>query len=343
MNARTIHRLRWLAAVALTSSGFVSLVRILRRRTGASVLILRYHRILEAVGGEQGGGRFYRLGIPLDVFKEQMLFVRRHYRTIDLDTAARVLSGRAEPGDPARGISVVVTFDDGYADNIEAAHWLASVGIPATIFLIAGPIDEGRSFFWERLAALFEDSPALAELTENERRGRFDRERARIKAMGHVERENAIAQLAAELKVDPAACERPSDRPLTWREASDLAQAGTTIGGHTVTHPLLTTLPDDEVVREIGEGMKRVSTALGRSVTAFAYPTGDVDRRVRDLTARCGVTLAVSCKGGRNFPGVDLLWLRRKGVGEALGQDPDGRYSRALWATEVEGIFDALR
>ena len=85
---------------------------------------------------------------------------------------------------------------------------------------------------------------------------------------------------------------------LGWR-LTVLAAAGVTFGGHTVTHPLLTQLGDERVLEEVAGGQAWVAQLLGSTAAGgasdgpgFAYPTGDVDPRVRELTARAGVRLA---------------------------------------------------
>src|SRR5688572_16739692 len=51
--------------------------------------------------------------------------------------------------------AVAVTFDDGYADNLDpAARCLASFSVPATVFVATGLIGGRLEFWWDRLEAL---------------------------------------------------------------------------------------------------------------------------------------------------------------------------------------------
>ena len=61
---------------------------------------------------------------------------------------------------------------------------------------------------------------------------------------------------------------------------------GHEIAGHTLTHPRLTDIPDDnEVIRQVEEDRLRLSELAGYDVVGFAYPCGGVncDSRVSQL------------------------------------------------------------
>ena len=72
--------------------------------------------------------------------------------------------------------------------------------------------------------------------------------------------------------------------------------AGHEVAAHTLTHPLLPAIPDDdEIVRQVEEDRLALSELCGYEVVGFAYPGGGVnfDRRVADLIrTRTGVKYA---------------------------------------------------
>lgn len=79
-------------------------------------------------------------------------------------------------------------------------------------------------------------------------------------------------------------------RGMSWPELEQLEQAGWEIGSHTLTHPHLTRLGDDELARELSGSRAACERALGHPVTSIAYPFGDVDARVVRATAAAGYT-----------------------------------------------------
>lgn len=77
---------------------------------------------------------------------------------------------------------------------------------------------------------------------------------------------------------------------------------GHEVATHSVTHPYLTRLSDEEIVREIEDDRIRLSELVGYDVVGHAYPMGDCDRRVADLLRdRTGVKYARTVKSTHNF------------------------------------------
>lgn len=99
------------------------------RRDGVRVLF--YHRVNAHDFGALGLVS-REITVPADAFAWQMAHLARHgYRTITLDECRAMLAGDA-PMDPK---AVLLTFDDGYRDNLaEAAPVLAEHGFTATVF-----------------------------------------------------------------------------------------------------------------------------------------------------------------------------------------------------------------
>lgn len=76
------------------------------------------------------------------------------------------------------------------------------------------------------------------------------------------------------------------DRPmLSWTEIREMHHAGIAFGGHTITHPDLTSLPETLLTNEIVGGKEMIEDALGTAVLTFAYPFGRYDDRCRELVS----------------------------------------------------------
>jgi peptidoglycan/xylan/chitin deacetylase (PgdA/CDA1 family)/folate-dependent phosphoribosylglycinamide formyltransferase PurN len=105
----------------------------LRRRTRCTVLL--YHRVNDI--------SVDNVTTSIDRFIEHMAILKRRYRVLTLSEAVSELGAGRYLGPNV----VVVTFDDGYADNYEAAApILQHFGIPATFFITAGLVGTADRF-----------------------------------------------------------------------------------------------------------------------------------------------------------------------------------------------------
>ena len=84
-----------------------------------------------------------------------------------------------------------------------------------------------------------------------------------------------------------------TDRPdyMTVANLQGLAAAGHEIGGHSVTHPDLITLPTDEAARQICNDRVNL-TNWGFQVTSFAYPFASQNAAMETVAQNCGYNSA---------------------------------------------------
>ena len=120
-------------------------------------------------------------------------------------------------------------------------------------------------------------------------------------------------------------------RPLLSAEQIEaMGNEGWDIGGHTVSHPDLTTLDAKGLRREITGCRTQLEELLGRPVISFCYPSGCVDAFARNAVAEAGFTNAVTTARGRVHLAADPFLLPRLGVSHRAG--PIGLLYRILRA-----------
>lgn len=74
---------------------------------------------------------------------------------------------------------------------------------------------------------------------------------------------------------------------LTWEQMKEMQESGlVTIESHTHTHPLLTTLDDATLEKELITSKQEIQTHLGGVAENFAYPKGNYDDRVKNITGK---------------------------------------------------------
>lgn len=200
--------------------------------------------------------------------------------------------------------SVALTFDDGLRSNVEVAYpILARLGLPATFFVCPQLIDE-RRWLWNhevraRLRSLGAGAEATEQLVE------------RMKGMPFATR-RAVEERLRDETADwrPSPEEREACDLAGWEELARLDPRLVAIGSHTLTHPILTTLPADEAEKEICGSRALLEKRLGRPVELFCYPNGALDSSALAL-ARRTYRVAVTAAPGAVRPGSDPLLLPR--------------------------------
>lgn len=118
-------------------------------------------------------------------------------------------------------------------------------------------------------------------------------------------------------------------RPAAWfaddgREAPEIMDSETirrlrrmnvTFGPHTLSHPRLSRMDTDRIVREVADSKAQMEALLGETMEFFCYPYGDYDERVVDAVKQAGFRGALSCIRGSAVPGdEDPFQLPRKAI-----------------------------
>lgn len=236
----------------------------------AVLSILIYHRVF------QTADPLLPNEVTAEQFRWQMRLISRYFNVLPLEEAVcRLRDGSL----PAR--SACITFDDGYADNAEVAlPILRETGVPATFFIATGYIDGGRMWNDTVIEAIRKIPEGVLDLTQQGLETyHLDGVEGRIKA---------ITQLLSALKhkspgernmrADHIATFAENDLPdnlmMTSNQVKQLHSAGMTIGAHTVTHPILACMGEQEAYREIEDGRRQLEDLTGEKVELFAYPNG---------------------------------------------------------------------
>lgn len=320
-------RKRDLLASAFSWTG-LSLAIIYARRLGGSRLpILAYHRVLPEWPGDDFVFDPHLVSSTTAEFSWQMQFIARHFEPMSLETVAAAI----ERNDKLPDNAVVVTFDDGYDDNYsEAFPVLRRCGIPATFFIATGYINGTLPFWYDWLSAIIVANPepvfevkALGERFElvpavAERRKVYEIVVTRLKQLPNKERLAALSEMEARYgevfqSLDDTVRQR--SRPMSRQQLAEMSSNGMQFGSHTVSHPILARLSDEELQTELTESRQRLREWTGQDIALLAYPNGglsDFSERVVAIARRAGYKLAVAYVSGENRVGsMSPFSLRR--------------------------------
>ncbi|HJZ60513.1 MAG TPA: polysaccharide deacetylase family protein, partial [Miltoncostaeaceae bacterium] len=265
------------------------------------VTVLAYHRVvgLEDVRPFDEG---LRSATPA-AFAAQMEWVANCFSVISVADLRSILGGSMRC--PRRPL--LITFDDGYADNYEhALPVLRRLGLPAVVFVATGAVDSRRLHWWDALAAELCHAPrdvvelpliGPRSLVDGAGRKRAHTElRAAMKRVSHEAREEAIVRLRETLGAEPLS--DGSSLMITWEQARRMVSEGVDLQPHTVSHAILPMLEPPEIRREIRGSVDRLRELLGTRSCAFAYPNGDWDPRVVEAVRQEGLEIAFTMRPG---------------------------------------------
>jgi peptidoglycan/xylan/chitin deacetylase (PgdA/CDA1 family) len=215
---------------------------------------------------------------------------------------------------------LAITFDDGYRDNHDLAlPILARLGLPATFFVATGYLDGGCMFndtVIEAVRAASGDTLDCGELgvhsvdSNDAKRAAIGAILDRVKYFEPGAREAAVRRVAEAAKAQP-----PHDLMMSSTQVAALHGAGMAIGGHTVTHPILTRVDIATARDEIDRGRRVLEELVGSRVRLFAYPNGrphlDYAAAHEDLVREAGFDGAVSTAHGAAATGDNPYQIPR--------------------------------
>ncbi len=258
--------------------------------------------------------------VEAEYFERQIRILADCFRLITLpQLVEEVRGGALQPN------TVCITFDDGYRDNYVYAYpILKKYGVPATIFLASGVIGSKARLWHDRVLGTLRITKVsrLNWPRQSQKLWRLDLREERVhfalwmlntlKRQPPASRDGEIAALMAACQV--TAADLPGNEMLSWHEVKEMHRHGFAFGAHTVTHPILSTLNEGEIVFEVSESKRMIEQQLGDKVKIFAYPNGqagDFDYRAKKILQSLGYHCAVTTLWGMNSSSDDPFEWRR--------------------------------
>ncbi|MET0116115.1 MAG: polysaccharide deacetylase family protein [Sedimenticola sp.] len=273
--------------------------------------ILIYHRVHET------NDPLVRNAIDRQVFDWQMRVISGAFNVLDLaDAVSLMKSGSLPPR------SLAITFDDGYADNYEVAlPVLQKYDLTATFFVSSGYLNGGRMWNDSIIETVRTLPDGIFDLSSHglgifnissitDRRLCFQQIIDDVKHMPYEKRLEVVESISRH-----ARSSLPDDLMMTSSQLKQLSDSGMTVGGHTVSHPILSMLEADTARDEIIQGKRALESILGKEIDLFAYPNGrpgtDYSDEHVNLVKGAGFKLAVSTAKGVSDIDTDLYQLKR--------------------------------
>jgi len=293
---------------------------------GPSAAILMYHSVLPDPSRQADslGGIVH----SESAFRAQMELLAREYHPVSLDQTVKHI----RDGEDFPKRSVVVTFDDGYADNFEVAMpILNQFAVPATFYVTVDCVENKRLPWPSRLRFAFRrtkqiswnDSKTDSKTDSNSKSWNLssplNREEAFLAAcnsccqLSGAAQEEFVRRIEHELQTSLPA--ESGSLMMSYDQLQKLAGHGHIVGSHTMTHPNMAQLKEDDAQRELAESKQQLESRLGASIKHFSYPCPALSphwsERTVEQSRALGYETAVTTNSGLTRRGDRLLCLKR--------------------------------
>jgi peptidoglycan/xylan/chitin deacetylase (PgdA/CDA1 family) len=290
------------ALQAMRGCGVFSLARGM---SGRLARILMYHNF-SGPGGTAPGA------LNTEATRAQFDYLRRHYRVVPLlQIAERLFSGK-----DLDSHTVALTIDDGRRDFYEFMFpLLKEFQFPATFFVVSSFI-RGEDWIWtDKVLWLSQQPNPPAVLAP----GKLDEVFRSLNPLRPEARNARIQAMAAGAGISIPEQAPAKYAPCSWNELREMADSGLVdIGSHTMTHPILSSITDEESRQELAGSRRQIEEGMGRKVGAFCFPNGMQGdfrpaqvQQIADAGYMCSVVASFGLVGN----GADPFRLPRIGMG----------------------------
>ncbi len=297
---------------------------LFRRANRRKMLILMYHGVVEK-------DIDIWTQVPAEEFDRQMRYLKSNYNVVPLTDAVDMISGKKDMPD----YTAAITFDDGFLNNkTQAYSILKKYNLPATIFLATSLIDESNNFeglLWPDyvICLIREASCESLDLSDlGLGRHRTDSNASKDDAINNIveglkkysneEKIKTILEIKERVGIEKLGQDSNHYRGMSWDDVIEFDNEGLiSFGAHTVNHPILSRVSNDEIKAEILDSQQIIGQRLKKKITTFAYPNGnpedynDFARSVAEAHFDCTLTTSEALNG----VGEDMYALRRIGLG----------------------------
>lgn len=188
---------------------------------------------------------YYHAPIAEGVEKIIVFYQKRGYRFISVEELLEIMKA----GQSVNERLAFLSLDDGWKQNFELLPIIEKYQVPICIFVSTQPVVEGN-FWWEYVGKV-RDKDGVNE----------------FKLLPYEEFYCQLAEMKKTLTLPRSAMtiddvKKISKHPLV------------SIQAHTVNHPILTSVPDDVLEKELRDSKRILEDWTGKKIIAFSYPNG---------------------------------------------------------------------
>jgi peptidoglycan/xylan/chitin deacetylase (PgdA/CDA1 family) len=198
----------------------------------------------------------------------------------------------------------MITFDDGYFNNLLAIEILNKYKIPAVFFVTTKNMVENKAYWWDIIYKYRTKQGNSIKIIRDEQRS--------MKCHKHPFIDNYIVHNFGIEAFKPWS---DIDRPFSESELKNLVKSPyVSVGNHTHNHSILTNYDKEEIKKELSESNDILFRLTGKLPIATAFPNGDYNKLVLDATEEEGFRYAFTTEPKQNLLPIEhgkLIHLSR--------------------------------
>ncbi len=193
------------------------------------------------------------------------------------------------------GRFALLTFDDGYYNNLLALPVLEEFRVPALFFISTDHVQQQKCYWWDVFYRQRLAQGADADLAYIE-----------ALALKNFRTEEIELKLIERFGADALKPRGDIDRPFRSDELKKFASSPYVfLGNHTTGHAILTNYTPDEVRQQIAGAQTYLTHLTGVTPTTIAYPNGALNRVIAQIAMEEGLKLGFTVRPQKNVLPLD--------------------------------------
>lgn len=226
-------------------------------------------------------------------FEKQLKFIRKHY---NICNPRDFYNSKQQ-----NGISIFLTFDDGYKDNYDIAYpLLKKYSIPAAFFIVTSLPDTNDWLFHDKLRFLVQNGKIIQDEAEEVLTKLNQGEDIKQEFVQKVEDEWKNFEMPRLM--------------MNWKEIKEIDNSGFIVGSHTHMHKPLLFLDSSQREEELKRSIEILSHKLNKEITHFAYPNGLYDNDCFKMFNNSSLQFVYTTKPGINKQTDSPYEIKRIGI-----------------------------
>jgi peptidoglycan/xylan/chitin deacetylase (PgdA/CDA1 family) len=302
--------------------GLLTVFSTLLAKEQDTLLIVLFHGLFQSV--EELGSKVLdpQQGITVDMFRA--FLGHFHEQGYGFVSPRQVLEG-LHPG----GKYLLLTFDDGYFNNVRALPVMEEFNAPAMFFISSDHVREGKAFWWD---VAFREGRKRGKTEDEIRRAVADYKRRKTEEV-----ESDLRKEFGDHALRPLG---DLDRPFTPGELREFAgHRLVSLGNHTKNHAILTNYSLAEAHEQIQGGQDAIEQMTGMMAEMISYPNGNSTAEIQRMAREIGLPLGVVVRGGKNrlplnVKALEAMALKRFILWGDCGIDAQCRATRSSVSLE---------